>query len=154
MIWECPKRTQNRSRKKCKNRLDFGPPGASSGSLLALKMPPRPAQERPRHAQERSKMPPRPAQERPRGLPGRPKRPPRRLQEALRMPRRSRRPPGAIWDPFCFHFGHHLDAKTIPHRPADNCLRASYKTPPDTRTLPRTNQKPSPTPLNDDSTCR
>ena len=75
--------------------LDFGTSWASSGSLLALKMPPRPAQERPRHAQERSKRPPRPAQERPRGLPGRPKRPPRPLQEDLRLPRGSRRPLGS-----------------------------------------------------------
>ena len=75
--------------------LDFGASWASSGSLLALKMPPRPAQERPRHTQERSKRPPRPAQERPRGLPGRPKRPPRPLQEDLRLPRGSRRPPGS-----------------------------------------------------------
>ena len=79
--------------------LDFGASWASSGSLLALKMPPRPAQERPRHAQERSKRPPRPAQERPRGLPGRPKRHPRPLQEDLRLPRGSRRPPGSYLEP-------------------------------------------------------
>ena len=42
----------------------------------------------------------------------------------------------------------------IMHERADNCSRGSYKTPPDIRTLPRTNQKVSPTPLNDDSTCR
>ena len=44
--------------------------------------------------------------------------------------------------------------ESIEDERADNCLRGSYKTPPDIRTLPRTNQKVSPTPLNDDSTCR
>ena len=43
--------------------------------------------------------------------------------------------------------------ESIKDERADNCSRGSYKTPPDIRTLPRTNQKVSPTPLNDDSTC-
>ena len=79
-----PRKSMNYIEKQCflkKSRfelesplgLDFGTSWASSGSFVALKMPPRPAQERPRHAQERSKRPPRPAQERPRGLQDRPK---------------------------------------------------------------------------------
>ena len=45
--------------------LDFGASWASSGSLLALKMPPRPAQERPRHAQDTPKSAPRGFRDRP-----------------------------------------------------------------------------------------
>ena len=117
--------------------------------------PSRCLQDRPESAQDTPKSAPRCLQDRP-------KRPPRPPQEA------SKTSPGGLEDaktlqeasgePFGTHFASMLGTiwtqKPSPHRPADNCSRGSYKTPPDTRTLPRTNQKPSPTPLNDDSTCR
>ena len=93
-------------------------------------------------------------QERPRGFPGRPKRPPGPLQEAFRMPRGSRRPPGSHLGPILLNVGPFWMQKPSPHRPADNCSRVSYMTPPKTRTLPRTGQKPLPTPLNDDNSCQ
>ena len=114
----------------------FGPQDASKTASRASKTHPR-----------APKRPPRPPQERPRGLPGRSKRPPGPLQEASRMPRSSRRPPRIPVGPI-------LPQKPSLHRPADNCSRVNYKTLPSTRTLPRTAQKQSPTPLNDDSSCR
>ena len=92
----------------------WDPPGLSFGSLLALKTPPRPSQERPRYAQER-----------PRGFQARSKSAQEASQTAPRgLQDRSKRPSGgpgaprdlwrAIWDPFWVHFGPHFDAKTIP----------------------------------------
>ena len=92
----------------------WGPPGLRFGTMLALKMPPRPPQERPRHAQDR----PRGLQDGSKSAQEASQAAPRDLQDRSRKPSRCQGAPGglrgAIWDPFCLHFGPHLDAKTIP----------------------------------------
>ena len=122
----------------------FGPQDASKTGSRAPKTRPRALQEASKTGPRAPKRPPRPPQEASKTAPG-----------GLEVAKRLQEASGEL---FGTHFtcilGPILMPKQSPHKPADNCSRGSYKTPPDTRTLPRTNQKPSPTPLNDDSTCR
>ena len=129
-------------------------------------MSPRASQEQPRHAQERPKSAqdtPKSAQEASKTAPRAPKRPPRPPQEASRIA------PGghqdakmlqeASGEPFGTHFASILGTirtqKPSPHRPADNCSRGNFaRRPQIPEHCQKNGQKQSPSPLNDDSSCR
>ena len=119
----------------------MGPSQASFWEPFGLQYASKTAPRAPRTRPTEPKRPPRPPQERPRSLPGRPKRPPRPLQEDLRWPSGSRRPLGSYLGPILLYFRFMWMPKQAAHKPADDCSRGSYKTPSNTRTLPRTGQK-------------
>ena len=122
----------------------FGPQDASKTGSRAPKTRPRALQEASKTGPRAPKRPPRPPQEASKTAPG-----------GLEVAKRLQEASGEL---FGIHFtcilGPILMPKQSPHKPADNCSCGSYKTPSNTRTLPRTGQKQSPTPLNDDSSCR
>ena len=109
----------------------FGPQDASKTGSRAPKTRPRALQEASKTGPKAPKRPPRPPQEASKTAPG-----------GLEVAKRLQEASGEL---FGIHFtcilGPILMPKQSPHKPADNCSCGSYKTPSNTRTLPRTGLK-------------